>query len=287
MLADPKIQIWEKQALEKLTEETNVEISLVVVNQGTYGEDDTNSVLENPRGIGFADLTLLFKSIKEERFWTLVHIERKLAWMIGGPSRRWELTKKQSVEEVKCLSNADIIYSTPIPTRDPWVKLPEETIKYVRENSDVAIRFGFGLIEGDILEAPNYGVLSFHPADIRDYRGLGPSLAYLNNDKKAGVTLQRLDDSVDAGEIIAFGEVNIAEAHTLDNVVGRINERAIDLLPEGIKNLQNPDYSPIRPEIGDYNTVSSRYSPKFAGKIFFKNIWGRMTRGLKILMDSF
>jgi methionyl-tRNA formyltransferase len=122
-------------------------------------------------------------------------------------------------------------------------------------------------------------VLSFHPGDIRKYRGLGPSLAFLNEDEKAGITLQRLNDSVDAGTIVAFDTVDITDSHSLDNVVGRINEKAIDMLPRGIRAIENGDTAIQEPDqLGEYRPTSERTKLRFAIRILLKNITGRLNR---------
>jgi len=44
-----------------------------------------------------------------------------------------------------------------------WAELPPDAVETARESCDVAIRDGFELLKGDVLEAPEYGVLSFIP----------------------------------------------------------------------------------------------------------------------------
>jgi len=279
VLAEPKIQTWEARALKKLTEQAGVEIPLVVVNEGEREDAEYEDSLENPTGIGLNDIELFFQSLRKERAWTLVHVERKLSWMIGGPSKRWKLTRTQLIEDLSCLSDSTFEYVDPISSREGWNELPEDVAAEVGEHSDVAVRFGFGLIEGSVLTAPEHGVISFHPADVRKYRGLGPSLAYLNDDDDAGLTLQRLNDSVDAGEIVAFDTVDISDAHSLDNVVGRINDRGTDLLTEGVQNLQRESFSPETvEELGEYRYVSERTQLSYATRILLKNLRGRVSR---------
>lgn len=68
---------------------------------------------------------------------------------------------------------------------------------------DVMLRFGFGIIRGDILHVARYGVWSFHHGDNREYRG-GPPMFWemYEGNPVAGVTLQILSDKLDGGKVI-------------------------------------------------------------------------------------
>lgn len=68
---------------------------------------------------------------------------------------------------------------------------------------DVILRFGFGIIRGDILTAAQLGVWSFHHGDNREYRG-GPPMFWemYEGNPVAGVTLQILSDQLDGGKVI-------------------------------------------------------------------------------------
>jgi hypothetical protein len=83
----------------------------------------------------------------------------------------------------------------------------EEDINTIREYSlDFVLRFGFGIIRGDILEVPTYGVWSFHHGDEREYRGGPPCFWEIyNGDPCTGAVLQRLTDRLDGGIILTRG----------------------------------------------------------------------------------
>ena len=71
------------------------------------------------------------------------------------------------------------------------------------ENIDILIRFGFGIIRGDIHQSAKYGVWSFHHGDNRFYRGGPPGIWELIKGKRhISVTLQRLNDKLDCGNTI-------------------------------------------------------------------------------------
>ena len=58
---------------------------------------------------------------------------------------------------------------------------------------DFVLRFGFGIIRGEILDVPRYGVWSFHHGDEARYRGTPPGFWEVSRqDPVSGAILQRL-----------------------------------------------------------------------------------------------
>lgn len=82
-----------------------------------------------------------------------------------------------------------------------------EDIEAIREQKlDFLMRFGIGIIRGDILHAARYGVWSFHHADEQKYRGGPPCFWEIYNDEPSiGAILQRLNERLDAGTILRKG----------------------------------------------------------------------------------
>ncbi|HKY46982.1 MAG TPA: hypothetical protein VJQ79_03260, partial [Acidimicrobiia bacterium] len=71
---------------------------------------------------------------------------------------------------------------------------------------DFILRFGFGIIKGEVLQAPRWGVWSFHHGDERTYRGRPPGFwELMNGEKVVGSILQRLTERLDAGIVLYRG----------------------------------------------------------------------------------
>jgi len=68
---------------------------------------------------------------------------------------------------------------------------------------DFIIRYGFGIIKGEILNTAKYGVWSYHHGDENVFRG-GPAGFWeiYKNSNLNGVVLQKLNNLIDAGVII-------------------------------------------------------------------------------------
>ena len=83
----------------------------------------------------------------------------------------------------------------------------EEDLQTIREaGPDFLLRFGFGIIGGDILTIPRFGIWSFHHGDELKYRGGPPGFwEILFGDPVTGVMLQRLNEHLDKGVILWKG----------------------------------------------------------------------------------
>ena len=279
VLADPYLDSHQVEALETAVEETGIDVPLVIVNDESdpdYNPDaEADAVNE---GLGLEAFQLFGQVLARERAWALLIAEKKLAEELG---LRPDLPRQVPVDEVDCLSEAEFRYVDPLQDGD-WYELPGGAVDAVADNADLAIRYGFGLLRGDVLTASEYGVLSFHPADICRYRGLGPPKAFLDGRDEMGVTLQRLTDDIDGGEIVACAHEDVSDCQTLWECYDRLHERQTELLATGIRNLRDPDVEPTTPdELGPYNSITTRRDPAFAGRLLLKHVVGRVGSGLR------
>jgi hypothetical protein len=71
---------------------------------------------------------------------------------------------------------------------------------------DVLLRFGFGILSGEILSLPRYGIWSFHHGDPQYFRGAPPGFWEIHNrEPVTGVILQRLTEKLDGGVVLHSG----------------------------------------------------------------------------------
>ena len=75
-----------------------------------------------------------------------------------------------------------------------------------RHDLDFILKFGFGIIRGDILTAARHGVWSFHHDDEEKYRGGPPCFWEIYyGDGVTGGMLQKLNNKLDAGVVLKKG----------------------------------------------------------------------------------
>lgn len=88
---------------------------------------------------------------------------------------------------------------------------------------DFILRFSFGIIRGEILDAARFGVWSFHHGDEQAYRGTPPCFWEIaRGESVTGAILQRLTDRLDGGVVLKkgfFRTVSYSYRRNLDNVL--------------------------------------------------------------------
>lgn len=289
VLANRSLLQWQVDALERMVDRTGVEISLVVVNRvedidhpgfsegaSPLGEKATG----NASGLSTDDVRLFFRVLRREGVWAFVLAEQKLSWILGLGEPG--LSRRRPLDEIDVLDDVPRIGCSPVPVEGAWCDLPAEVVDRITEESDVVIRFGFSLLTGRILSEPTHGVLSFHPADIRRYRGLGPPQPFANGDVTAGSTLQQLTDELDGGNVLSIEQVDIPDANTLDEVYERVHTLQVGMLATGVERLRDPSFEPRSPDsLAPYTSVKKRRSPTFAGTVLAKNVIGRATGAIR------
>ena len=104
----------------------------------------------------------------------------------------------------------------------------------------VVVAYGT-LIPRDALAAPRHGMLGVHPSLLPKYRGAAPvAWALLNGETTTGVTIFRLNERLDAGDIVVQETASIEpddDAQTLTARLARLGAealvRAVDMLEAG------------------------------------------------------
>lgn len=95
-------------------------------------------------------------------------------------------------------------------------------------NLDFILRFGFGIIKGEILDAAKYGVWSYHHDDDRKYRGVPTGFwEIMFNDPVNAAILQRLTSKIDSGIILHkayFSTIDHSWEANLNNLLTNSSE---------------------------------------------------------------
>lgn len=288
VLANRRLLGWQVEALERTLAETDVDVPLVVVNRTEDMEDPGfgrgasplgESAYNNPDGISLDDFRLAAQLFREEGPWTFVLAEKKLSWLLGNePPRHMQ---RRPIEEVDALADAEKLSCSAVPVEGDWCDLPDEVVDRIVDETDAVVRFGFNLLTGRIITEPEYGVLSFHPADIRRHRGIGPAQPFLGDADEAGATLQILTDTLDGGKVVDIQTVDVSDTYTLDEIRERVNRLQASMLSEGLQRMQDPEFEPREIEdLGPYTSVTKRQDPRFAGRVLAKNVAGRVRKRL-------
>lgn len=235
LLDGETLPVWQKRAIEKMVTQTDVEITHLVIRANPSPTNLTEFLHETSSD----DLLTYFKQcydrLSAHAIWSLLGIVRQLTKMP-------EYKEPRKIDSVAGFSDAERIYCQPITDIDFGNHLPDHVTDRVGNSVDVVLRFGFGILTDPLLSMPTHGVLSFHRGDLRSYRGQPGGLwEFLHDEPSAGVTLQRIDDSLDAGEIVVEDKVSITDAHTWREVERRQIAVCEDMLATAIEKFQDPN----------------------------------------------
>ncbi len=89
----------------------------------------------------------------------------------------------------------------------------------------VVVAFGH-IITKNILDIPKVATLNIHASLLPKYRGPAPiQWAIINGEDTTGVTIMRMDEGMDTGDILLSSEIEIAP----DDTSGTLHERLADL----------------------------------------------------------
>jgi methionyl-tRNA formyltransferase len=232
LVGGESVPIWKVRALNTMLARTDAEITHVVVRESAASSE----------GGAVASLKECADRFRQYPLWSLVGLSGHLS---SDPA----YNRPTSLETIDGVPDADRLRCRPEPCDGLGNTLPRHVVEEVGAATDVLVRFGFGILKGEILTRPTHGVLSYHFGDIREYRGQAGGLReYLNDEPRAGVTLQRLTETLDGGAIVAYESVDISDAGTWQEVRRRQAGVAEGLLATGVRNLTAPGFTPREPE---------------------------------------
>ena len=188
LLNSLKIPAWVFTSLQQIIESDHSEIALIILRKDIKKKKTLGRIAENPN-------LLLWRGVRK--------IENKFfppncdALEIQDASKLLENIPKLEVVPKK--TNFSDYFET------------SDLEKIHNCNLDVLVRFGFGILRGEILHAAPGGVWSFHHGDNNHYRG-GPAGAWevIENNPVTGAILQVLTEKLDDGLVLdrMFGETD-------------------------------------------------------------------------------
>ena len=143
-----ELQEWERRAVRQVLddERLDVEIALVIVNSNRTQSTTAEQIS-----------TL----ISEFSLWKVLVLLRVVRRSISVSP---EYRSQTPIDDIIDIEDTAVQSYTPVSTDGIGNKLPSEAISSLK-NTDIAIRFGFGIIKGEVLDAPTYGVRDRYPGE--------------------------------------------------------------------------------------------------------------------------
>ena len=125
----------------------------------------------------------------------------------------------------------------------------EEEIEVIRGlDFDVIVVAAFGqILPKEILDMPKYGCINVHSSLLPKYRGAAPiQWAVINGDKVSGVTIMKMDEGLDTGDILMQRELELAPKETGGSLFDKLAALGADLLIETLKGLEAGSIVPVK-----------------------------------------
>lgn len=135
-----------------------------------------------------------------------------------------------------------------------------EFISQVRElQPDLITVAAYGqILPKELLEIPRFGCINVHTSLLPKYRGAGPiQWAILNNEPETGVTIMKMDEGLDTGDILSQERTPITAQDTAQTLHDRLARMGADLLVRTI-----PDYVSGRIKPVPQPSEGVSYAPK-------------------------
>ena len=127
----------------------------------------------------------------------------------------------------------------------------------------------------ELLELPSWDCINIHSGKLPKYRGMMPSFWTLfDNEKYGAVTIHRMNEALDDGEIILQREVEVASNETLDSYIRKTKLLGAEMMIEVIKQIRDGE---VELKLNDRNQSTYFSFPKLEEVKEFKR------RGRKLL----
>jgi UDP-4-amino-4-deoxy-L-arabinose formyltransferase/UDP-glucuronic acid dehydrogenase (UDP-4-keto-hexauronic acid decarboxylating) len=123
----------------------------------------------------------------------------------------------------------------------------------------IAVCFYPQILKSAILETPRFGAINCHPSLLPRYRGPQPTFWMLKNGESvAGVTVHRMTEKIDSGQIIAQRELPILESENSAQLLQRQHHAAAEVLVEALAALANGTFTFIQERVPESSYFGRR-----------------------------
>ena len=166
----------------------------------------------------------------------IIRAGQEVALAVSQPDKAVGRSGKLQAPPVKrCAEEYGIPVYQPRRVREP------ECVEYLRGFApDLIIVAAFGqIISKEILDLPRFGCVNVHASLLPKYRGASPiQWAVINGDPVTGVTIMRMDEGIDTGDMILREEVALAPDETGGSLFERLSEVGAKLCVTAMKEIE-------------------------------------------------
>lgn len=188
----------------------------------------------------------------------LIHSNASICSVVTQPDKPIKRSKVPSPPPVKvfALENCpDILIFQPEKASN---KAFVEEIKKISPDLFVVVAYG-QILKKNLLDIPKIAPINIHASLLPKYRGAAPiHRAIMNGEQKTGITIMKMNEKMDAGEVILKEDCSIEIDDTFSDVENKLLKLACSLISQVLddceKNIclsspQNHDMATFAPKI--------------------------------------
>ena len=246
---------WQADAIEKILRIEDIKLSLIVI-------ENKEQIKKSKR---------ILKKILNVKNFLWIGYENTRKYKAAKPIDCSEIFT--GVEKMNCAIDLKGKFSQYFKNED---------VNFIKsKNLDFILKFGFGIIRGEILNAAQFGIWSFHHDDEEVYRGGPPCFWEIyNGDKRTGAILQKLTDKLDGGVVLKKGYLRTIYSYTRNR--DQICFETSNWPAQMCKDLQNKNLdifnsSPSKTKAHIYSAPNNRQFIKY----FFKSNYFLLKKMIK------
>jgi methionyl-tRNA formyltransferase len=132
-----------------------------------------------------------------------------------------------------------------------------EELRGLRPDLVVVAAYG-QILPGSILNLPVFGCINVHTSLLPKYRGAGPiQWAIINGETETGVTIMRMDEGLDTGDILSQERITIEPDDTSATLHNKLAEIGARLLVQTIPDFVSGKIAPQKQD-----PAKATYAPK-------------------------
>ena len=120
-------------------------------------------------------------------------------------------------------------------------KIRTEGVDIIKNlNADLMVVVSYGqILSQELIDLPKLGTINVHGSLLPKYRGASPiASVILNGEEKTGITIMRIAQEVDAGNMLLKEETKILENETCGELSQRLSEIGANLLSKALVELE-------------------------------------------------
>lgn len=132
-----------------------------------------------------------------------------------------------------------------IPCFQPESVKDDEFLSLLKTfDADIFIVIAYGKkLPKNILELPKFGAFNVHFSLLPRWRGSAPvNWAILSGDRETGVTIMKMDEGIDTGDIFIQEKISIGFYDTSIDLFDKLIPLGVNLLLQAIEKLNNKDF---------------------------------------------